>query len=1255
MASEVVMEGTNHPNLNLENPNRKLGKTILDNFSKLVNPHDHVRATSAGNLLKYLWENSETDEGINELKYALKRLVRGLGSQSFSARTGYYITLVAVLKFLPKIALTEILELIKAELQKSRKNNDAENADICVGQILACGAIINANKWPQACLESQRELLELLLKASKERTYIRLFGYSFLIQLLKLSPQVNEDQKLALLISEEVSKSWMEQTTDTLYLLLNLRLIYPKAYTRKFIKAFLGTPDIVCKESLVKLCDILMAIPKATALKHPIYDLLVTLIPSSLLVDFFNELDNHLKTPNRNRLLAFINILTNTFAHFSKIDQHHAQIPSLITRNFVIQLLSYFRTFKGKQKDKEYQQMVQKLFITLLELFKNGSADYMAKIGVIKKFIFDPGTFVFEKVTKSKIVQQITLTLDAEGVKHLGSIYQGVTEGTEAINSENNTEAWLNNDRLYSAHLLIKLLSLPTMKEENEWKIETLKFLLNVSLIRDERKNNVGRELAESLRTAFFGALDLKLSKLEELQSILLHLVQFVDSLLSPENINVILRTPITNETYELWQKTLQSVKKIEKKHSKSSISSVFLTLFLHMSLQLFNDVKLATESLNELLSCYERVIKGKKRKRILNDKSEENSLTESGNDLYWLEVVVDLFLNLLSYNSHLLRSIMNSVFPHLCPYMNSTTLHQIVSVLDPQNDENPLSRDAESESESEDEDAESQNQEDVSEDESSANDEDMESDDANEQTINDKLRMALHEALSNGGAQSDGESIDLDQMSETEGERLDQALADVFKQFKPNHGKRRKQTKDQETLTHFRVRVLDLVEIYIDSTPSMKLSLEIMLPILQAVEFSIRDEHQKPLHDRLKHVLKKLLGLKKFSDIDGVDGDVLLDILKSILDKSGRNALVVQEMGEQISDCCIFIVKCSDILLGSENFNSKNKKQVKSSILEVLSGELYQFCAKRESLTPYVLFKRLFQLSWTGNITLAVIMLELIFSPEVRQFKKNQITELLKIIYSNQRFFNQIKNKDESNLLKAHKEFSVKCIQFFKDLCDEPDRKDIKERFICNFFDLLTAIKHCPIDHASISWAEIADVVREYRSYKTFSKDGKVAFNKLCRTLGVSNIVIMKQKDDQLTNLNGNTNNIEDGDNVDESTSKEKKKKRKRKNMKSLKDKKEAKKLRLESLSEGLGTVGFIRNIEKVNNDDDDDDDTSGGNVKEANRSSRNKNKRQLRVANGHNEVGGEQDETELRDSVEVKTSQEETCELTSKKKKKN
>lgn len=45
-----------------EKPKRKLVKTVLDNFSKLTNPHENVRVKSAANLLKYLVENHGTEE-----------------------------------------------------------------------------------------------------------------------------------------------------------------------------------------------------------------------------------------------------------------------------------------------------------------------------------------------------------------------------------------------------------------------------------------------------------------------------------------------------------------------------------------------------------------------------------------------------------------------------------------------------------------------------------------------------------------------------------------------------------------------------------------------------------------------------------------------------------------------------------------------------------------------------------------------------------------------------------------------------------------------------------------------------------------------------------------------------------------------------------------------------------------------------------------------------------------------------------------
>lgn len=43
---------------NTESSKRKLNKTILDNFSNLIKPHEGVRIKSSVNLLRYLSETS---------------------------------------------------------------------------------------------------------------------------------------------------------------------------------------------------------------------------------------------------------------------------------------------------------------------------------------------------------------------------------------------------------------------------------------------------------------------------------------------------------------------------------------------------------------------------------------------------------------------------------------------------------------------------------------------------------------------------------------------------------------------------------------------------------------------------------------------------------------------------------------------------------------------------------------------------------------------------------------------------------------------------------------------------------------------------------------------------------------------------------------------------------------------------------------------------------------------------------------------
>lgn len=64
-------------------------------------------------------------QNIDEHKYALKRLIRGVGASSVHSKTGYYCALVALLNLNVDTNVEDILELINTELHKSKKNSDS--------------------------------------------------------------------------------------------------------------------------------------------------------------------------------------------------------------------------------------------------------------------------------------------------------------------------------------------------------------------------------------------------------------------------------------------------------------------------------------------------------------------------------------------------------------------------------------------------------------------------------------------------------------------------------------------------------------------------------------------------------------------------------------------------------------------------------------------------------------------------------------------------------------------------------------------------------------------------------------------------------------------------------------------------------------------------------------------------------------------------------------------------------------------------
>lgn len=262
--------------------------------------------------------------------------------------------------------------------------------------------------------------------------------------------------------------------------------------------------------------------------------------------------------------------------------------------------------------------------------------------------------------------------------------------------------------------------------------------------------------ILENFKTCFFSALSHRLSKLEDLCTIRSQLVDYIAELLKLESKSGSLRTTFSDTDYDTWKKTRTLVNKLSPKNQKHSYKIVFYALFLELALQMFNDRSVATSSLTELFLCYKNVKQGKK--------------TET-DDPEWIDVVVDVFLNLLSQNSSVLRNIIKSVFPLLCKYMTPYNVHQILSTLDPSNTTVLTNQSDDESDKGSDSSAEESSEEEESDEETDDNDDVEQSD-----TANDKLRLAIQQAFGDQNIETDAESIDIDDMSDT-GSKLMQKL----------------------------------------------------------------------------------------------------------------------------------------------------------------------------------------------------------------------------------------------------------------------------------------------------------------------------------------------------------------------------------------------------------------------------------------------------------------------------------------------
>ncbi|KAL1715196.1 DNA polymerase phi-domain-containing protein [Schizophyllum commune] len=221
------------------------------------------------------------------------------------------------------------------------------------------------------------------------------------------------------------------------------------------------------------------------------------------------------------------------------------------------------------------------------------------------------------------------------------------------------------------------------------------------------------------------------------------------------------------------------------------------------------------------------------------------------------VDVLVDVIIGFLEKGNAYLRACGNKAFALLTAVVQESTVDLILTQLerrDPtaDHDDDDMEVDEEGdEEEEEDEDEESEAEED---------EEDSDEDDEDDAEAAE-LRKKIEDALRVNGIEPANEEDDEDEdlMDDDQMMVIDEQLTEVFK---ASASGKKKDVDAQREATHFKNRVLDLVDVFLKQQPTSPLIIRLLLPLADLIVSSGPDEQQ--LADKAKGIIRARLAKAK-------------------------------------------------------------------------------------------------------------------------------------------------------------------------------------------------------------------------------------------------------------------------------------------------------------------------------------------------------------------------------------------------------
>ncbi|XP_029106476.1 myb-binding protein 1A-like protein isoform X2 [Scleropages formosus] len=874
-------------------------REFLDFFWDIAKPEQETRLKAIERLTEHL-KTSEKKNESDELKYTLKRLVDGLSHSREAARPGFSLALAQVLGVFEEIPLQTALDQIKEkhDLHKVKKKLVRNAAFGRFFGVLALSQSTRLHKEPQVLVQC----VQLLQSLAQYREHLRDLPRKTMVDILsETNEEVFQEVLLGALHSD---LSCAFSTPEQLQLLLVAMQRFPDVLKPKKLKKLLGTATVITEENIPKLVEVLKMAARSAKKEHVLPAVALDLLQVSLREDRFElfwreAVVGGLLTDQAGPSSYMCYRLLASALPLLPLPQLRRMLSGEVMRHYGQHVVSAQLPDRFKFAPEMETRVAE---------FLTGCSDAEKQLAVMVAFstLTNQGYPVVPSFWK--VVQNLRPAVLRRYVDWLKDTFcrpqlDSCLDFSTRRQRENQEEGVQDKQcvfrlRKWIVPRLVSIVENSQVKKDEELVMDIARFVFFHAFFDvkkstpdiPETESTLSAPLDTSTRdvvaSSFFGLLQ-HLNHLGALgdctEGIAPHerrvqgvtadgslwiycLVQYADRLLKHTKY-VCCARPMTPDERAAWDSMLASVEALRKRAKAKKMhvgeASAFQQLLLLMGIYLFKAPEESVELLQDLQNCMAKAQEKKARKKKTKAAA---GAAEEDEEPHWVEVLVEILLSLLSQPSRLIRQVCNAVFSRIAAHLTPAALHSILDVLDPRKegegqdalvvtDERDTdkrrkcsSEDEEDEEEGKGENEDSDSSEEYSDDESVGDDEEEEE----EQDVDQNFRLELMKVLQGQNALAAKEDGSEDEELDDEAMmKLDGSIATLFaeqkKRIQAKKDEKERLRKEKMLVRDFKIKVLDLLEIFLSKQSESPQVLGVVEPLLAVMENAMsRDTNQQ-------------------------------------------------------------------------------------------------------------------------------------------------------------------------------------------------------------------------------------------------------------------------------------------------------------------------------------------------------------------------------------------------------------------------